>query len=88
MASVKMNQKKLLEKLQAKITLKLGKKLTQQEILDKSIEFVYKRLDKFIAEELETPKLTKEIVERIKVNTISAPLAYPDKSDDELIYDL
>ncbi|MBD3194415.1 MAG: hypothetical protein GF317_05120 [Candidatus Lokiarchaeota archaeon] len=88
MASVKMNEKKLLEKLQAQLTLKIGKKLTQQEILDKSIKFVYNRLDSFIAEELETPKLTKEIVERIKGNTISAPLAHSDKSDDELIYGL
>lgn len=41
MASVNLNKKNLLEKLQAKITLKLGKKLPQQEILDKSIEFAY-----------------------------------------------
>jgi len=88
MASVKINEKKLLEKLQAKITLMLGKKLTQQEILDKSIKFVYNRIDAFIAEELETPKLTKEKVERIRENTIIAPIAHPDKSDDELIYDL
>ncbi len=88
MASVKMNEKKLLEKLQAKITLKLGKKLTQQEILDKSIEFVYKRIDTFISEEIEPPKLTKEIINKIRNNTIDAPLAYPDKTDDELIYNL
>jgi lipoate-protein ligase A len=88
MASVKLNKKSLLEKLQAKVTLKLGKKMTQQEILDKSIEFVYKRLDAFISEELEEPKLTKEIIERIRSNTIKEPLAHPEKSDDELIYDL
>ena len=75
MANVKMNNKSLLEKLQAKIILKLGKKVSQQEILDRSIDFVYKRLDKFINEELEHPVLTKEIIERIKKNTIDAPSA-------------
>ena len=88
MASVKMNEKKLLEKLQAKITLKLGRKLTQQELLDKSVKFAYNRLDEFISEEIESPKLTKEIIEQIKNDTIDDPLAYPSKSDDDLIYDL
>jgi len=88
MANVKMNNKTVLDKLQAEITLKLGKKLTQQEILDRSVDFVYKRLDKFIYEELDHPVLTKEIIERIKKNAIDAPLAHPDKSDDELIYGL
>ncbi len=88
MANVKMNNKSLLEKLQAEIVLKLGKKVSQQEILDRSIDFVYKRLDKFINEELEHPVLTKEIIERIKKNTIDTPLAHPNKSDDELIYGL
>jgi len=49
MSSVKLNKKSLLEKLQAKITLRLGKKISQQEILDKSIEFAYNRLDEFIS---------------------------------------
>ena len=88
MANVKMNNKSLLEKLQAKITLKLGKKVSQQEILDRSIDFVYKQLDKFIYEELEHPVLTKEIIDRIKKNAINAPFAHPNKSDDELIYGL
>ena len=88
MANVKMNNKTVLDKLQAEITLKLGKKLTQQEILDRSVDFAYKRLDKFIYEEIDHPVLTKEIIERIKKNAIDAPLAHPDKSDDELIYGL
>lgn len=88
MASVKMNKKKLLDKLQAKITLKLGKKLTQQEILDKSIKFAYKRIDTFISEQLQPPKLTREKINKIRSNTIDAPLVHPKKSDDELIYNL
>jgi len=88
MANVKMNNKSLLEKLQAEITLKIGKKMSQQDILDKSIEYVYNNLENFITTNVKTPRLTKEILERIKKNAIDAPLAYPDKSDDELIYGL
>jgi hypothetical protein len=83
-----MNAKKLLEKLQAKITLKLGRKLTQQELLDMCVKFAYNRLYEFISEEFESPKLTKKIIEQIRNDTIEAPLANPKKSDDELIYDL
>lgn len=88
MANVKMNNKKLLDKLQAELTLRLGKKVTQQEILDRSIDFAYKWLDKFIYEEISQPILTREIISSIKKNSIDAPLAHPDKSDDELIYGL
>lgn len=83
-----MNNKKLLDKLQAELTLRLGKKVTQQEILDRSIDFTYKWLDKFIYEEISQPILTKEIISNIRKNGIDAPLAHPDKSDDELIYGL
>lgn len=81
-----MNNKSLLEKLQAEITLRLGRKMSQQDILDKSIEFVYNRFEEFIVENIEYPKLTKEIIERIKNNRIDAPLEHSDKTDDELIY--
>jgi hypothetical protein len=86
MASVKLNEKKLLEKLQAKITLKLGKKLTQQELLDKCVKYVYNRVEEFISEELNQPKLTKEKIRKIRKNSIDAPLSYPKKSEDKLIY--
>ena len=88
MANVKLNNKSLLEKLQAEITLKLGKKISQQDVLDKSIEFVYERLDEFILENIEHPPLTDELIKRIKENAIDAPLKHPEKSDDELIYGL
>lgn len=88
MASVKLNKKSLLEKLQAKITLKIGKKLSQQEILDKSIEFAYNRLDEFILENIEQPKITQKLIKKIINNSYKGELAYPEKSDDELIYDL
>ena len=86
MANVKLNNKSLLEKLQAEITLKLGKKISQQDVLDKSIEFAYERLDEFIVENIDHPRVTKELIEKIRENRYDGPLEHPDKSDDELIY--
>jgi hypothetical protein len=88
MANVKLNNKGLLEKLQAELTLRLAKKISQQEILDRSIEFAYNRLNEFITEGIKHPPLTKELIKRLKKTAIDAPLAHPEKSDDELIYDL
>ncbi len=88
MANVKLNNKSLLEKLQAEITLKLGKKMSQQDVLDKSIEFVYKRLDEFISEHIDHPPITDELIKRIKESAIDRPVEHPEKSDDELIYGL
>ncbi|MHA1491365.1 MAG: hypothetical protein ACTSRI_17145 [Promethearchaeota archaeon] len=88
MANVKMNNKSLLEKLQAKITLRIGKKMSQQDILDKSIEFTYNRLDDFIKENIKHPPITDELIKRLKDSAIDAPLAHQDKSDDELLYGL
>ena len=88
MANVKLNTKSLLEKLQAEITLKLGKKMSQQELLDKSIEFTYNRLDEFFIENIDKPTLTNEFIESLKESASDAPLYHLDKSDDELIYNL
>lgn len=88
MANVKLNNKSLLEKLQAEITLKLGKKMSQQEVLDKSIEFVYNRIDEFFIESIEKPEVTKEFIEKFKKSASDVPLYHLDKSEDELIYNL
>lgn len=88
MANVKLNNKILLEKLQAEITLKLGKKISQQDLLDKSIEFVYKRIDEFVSEHIAHPLITDKLIKRIKENAIDTPLEHLEKTDDELIYGL
>ncbi len=88
MANVKMNNKSLLEKLQAEITLKIGRKMSQQDILDKSIEFTYNRLEDFIKENINHPPITDELINRLKNSAIDAPLVHQDKSDDELLYGL
>lgn len=86
MANVKMKKKELLEKLQAKITIKTGRKMCQQDILDRSIEFTYERLDDFIEESIKPPPITEDLIARLKKKAIDAPLAHPEKSDDELLY--
>jgi hypothetical protein len=86
MASVKLKNKDLLDKLQAKIVLETGNKLSQQEILDKSVEFAYNKLPEFIQENVKTPQLTKEILKYILDNPYDGPLYHLDKSDDELLY--
>ncbi|MHA1266378.1 MAG: hypothetical protein ACTSRS_14185 [Candidatus Helarchaeota archaeon] len=86
MANVKLNKKKLLEKLQAQLTLLQGKKISQQELLDKCIEFSEEHVEEFINEKLSVPLLTPEKIERILSNPIDCPIYCKDKSDDELIY--
>lgn len=81
-----MNNKSLLEKLQAQITLRLGKKISQQDLLDKSIEFVYKHMDEFLGESIEQPRITDDLIERLKKNAYQKSLLYMDKHDDELLY--
>ena len=85
MVNVKLNNKRLLKKFQAEITLKLGRKVSHQELLDKSIEFTYNRLDEFLIN-IDKPTLTNEFLEKLKESASDAPLYHSDKSDDELIY--
>ncbi len=86
MSSVKLNKKDLLDQLQAKLTLKIGKKISQQEILDKCIEFAFNRLEEFLFEKMENPQISDKLIKKIKENLIDAPLQHLEKSDDELLY--
>ena len=86
MANVKLNNKKLLEKLQAQLTLIQGKKISQQELLDKCIEFSEEHIKEFVNEKISPPLLTPEKVKRILSNAIDCPIYFKGKSDDELIY--
>ncbi|MHA1309646.1 MAG: hypothetical protein ACTSQO_01855 [Candidatus Helarchaeota archaeon] len=77
MSVVKIKNKKLLEKIQAMLTLKLGKRFSQQEILDKSIEYLSKNIDKFIEDNFKFIEISPERIEKIinsavdiKYNTI------------------
>ncbi len=86
MANVKLSEKKLLEKIQAKLVLLIGKKISQQEILDKCIKFSDHNFDQFIKNEFDSPKITKELINKIISNTVQSGYHYPEKSNDELIY--
>lgn len=86
MANVKLTKKKLLEKLQAKVTLLKGTKISQQEILDKCIEFSDEHLEDFVNEKVIQKTLTPEKMDLILANPIDCSLEFLDKSDDELLY--
>jgi len=67
MPVVKIKNKKLLEEIQAKLTLELGKKFSQQEILDKSMKYLSENLDRFIEDAFPfieiSPQRLKEIMD-------------------------
>ncbi len=86
MANVKLTEKKLLEKIQAKLVLLRGKKISQQEILDRCIIFSNHNFEQFISEEFDSPKITKDLIEKVVSNTFKSGYHFPEKSDDELIY--
>ena len=88
MANVKLSEKKLLEQLQAKITLLNGKKVSQQELLDKCIKFSDRNFEKFTQDEFYEPRLTPEKIKLILEDTVDTGYNHPEKSDDELIYGL
>ena len=65
MAVVKISNKELLEQLQAKITLKIGKKPTQQELLDLCIHLGLENIDILISRLNSPPILDADKVKRI-----------------------
>jgi hypothetical protein len=85
LANVKLSKKNLLEELQAKLTL-LHHKLTQQEILDKIIEYTHEHFDDFLQEEFTDKKLTVEKVRLIKKSVYKGEIDFPSISNDELLY--
>jgi hypothetical protein len=88
MANVKLSEKQVLEQIQAKIVLLHGKKVSQQEILDKCILYSNNHFQNFMLEEFHSPKISKEKIKKILTNTIKSGYHFPEKSDDELIYNL
>ena len=88
MANVKLSEKRLLEKIQAKLVLLRGKKISQQEILDRCIKFSDHNFEQFIKDEFDSPKITMGLINTIVSNTVQSGYNYPEKSDDELIYDI
>ncbi len=58
MAVVKIKNKKALEQLQAKLTMRMGRKLTQQETLDYCIILADQNIDKLVQLADDVPTLT------------------------------
>jgi len=85
LANVKLSKKKMLDEIQAKLVL-LHQNLTQQDILDKSIEFIDRHFDTFVHEQIITPKLTQDKLDRIKKSIYTGELLFPALSNDDLLY--
>ena len=70
MVVVKTTKKEIIDKLQAKLTLQVGRRFTQQEIVDLSIEYAQDNFDELVnrASNLPrlTPQLAKQIIKRIE----------------------
>ena len=86
MANVKLSKKALLDKLQAKILLLQGEKITQQALLDKCIDFVDKNFNTFVAQEIDSPQMTEEKIQLILKSTVKSGYHHPEKTHDELLY--
>jgi len=94
MSIVKIKNKKALEQLQAKLTLRLGRKPTQQETLDYSVMLANQDFEKLVQLASEVPILNPEkakriIEERDKLSGIPYnPLVKFDNPEDNNIYGL
>jgi len=87
MSIVKIKNKKLLEEIQAKLTLKMGKKYSQQEILDKSLEYLGENLDRFIEDHFPFIEIPPERLKEIEAS--ASDLEYETSGDEDLdIYGL
>ncbi|OLS18863.1 MAG: hypothetical protein HeimC3_48010 [Candidatus Heimdallarchaeota archaeon LC_3] len=65
MSVVKIKNKSQLDQLQAKVTLRLGRKPTQQELLDLCIDYSSQNIDDFIRLLDQAPILNEEKINRI-----------------------
>ncbi|MHA1673691.1 MAG: hypothetical protein ACTSYI_08680 [Promethearchaeota archaeon] len=81
-----LTEKELLEKIQAKLVLLRGKKISQQEILGRCIRFSNHNFEQFVKEEFNSPKIIGDLIEKVISNTFKSGFHFPDKSEDKLIY--
>ncbi len=88
MTSVKSNRKELIERIRKNFESQIGKKLTNQQILDQCLEFSNSHIEELIALEKMTSILTPEKKKRIQLKAGDYGVYYSEKSDDELLYKL
>jgi iron-sulfur cluster repair protein YtfE (RIC family) len=85
LANVKITKKRALEELQARLLL-FQQKMTQQELLDRIIEYTHQHFDDFLKEQFPDRTLTTDKCARIKKMVYTGEIRFPDKSNDELLY--
>jgi hypothetical protein len=78
MAVIKISNKKLIDDLQAKLILRLGRKISQQETLDLCLEYANAKFEDILRIASSMPVLTPEIAERF----IEAIEAFKDEPYD------
>lgn len=65
MAVIKISNKQSIDELQAKLILRLGRKITQQETLDLCIQYASDHFESILQRASSTPMLSIEKAERI-----------------------
>ncbi len=65
MAVIKTTNKDIIDQLQAKLTLQIGKRFTQQEIVDLCIEFAQENIEELINRASNIPRLTPQLADQI-----------------------
>ncbi|MHA1268357.1 MAG: hypothetical protein ACTSPY_01100 [Candidatus Helarchaeota archaeon] len=95
MGDIKVSNKKLIDDLQAKLILHLGRKITQQETLDLCLLYAMRNFEDILALASSTPSLSpekaKKIIKKFKKfkkfkNTPYDKKAKYPRVDDEEIY--
>ena len=92
MSVVKISDKKLLEDMQAKVTLRLGYRISQQKLVDLCLRYGAENIDIIIELAAQQPQLSPEKAERIiqqiesQKNIPYNPKAKFSNKDDEDIY--
>jgi len=78
-AVIKTTNKEIIDQLQAKLTLQIGRRFTQQEIVDLCIEFAQENFEELINRASNIPRLTPQLAKQIlkKIDAL-----------DEVPYDL
>ena len=84
MSIVKIGDKRQLEQLQAKITLRLGRRPTQQEVLDLCVKLGLTYFDNLVNLLQHLPNLDQEKVQRILAHRASLK-DIPYISEDDLL---
>lgn len=84
MSIVKLKEKEELDQLVAKITIKLGKKITQQEILDAIIKFSSNNIDQLLYFFKDNHQLTEKRVTEILLDVTDEEYETKGSIDEDI----